>query len=201
MFVPRLRRDPGDDLVAPEVGVDERRALGDPLLDVEDRRERLVVDLDEGGRLGRGLGRLGGDGRHRVADEADAVGREDRLVLEVDAGVEREVAPGDDGAHARDRAPPSRSARRGPARAGGASGRRRRGAAAGTSGRRCTAPRRSPSRGRRRGGRPCRRTRAAVTPSPPRVRRLPGAALAPPVGAGRGPHLGRVACTASTIWR
>ena len=80
--------------------MDEGRPLGDPFLHVEDRRERLVVDRDEGGGLGGSLGRLGGDGGDRVADEADAVGREDRLVLQVDAGVEREVAPRDDGADA-----------------------------------------------------------------------------------------------------
>ena len=81
--------------------MDERRAVGDPLLDVEDRRERLVLDVDLRGRLGGELGRLGRDGGDGVADETDAVGREDGLVLQVDAGVEREVAAGGDGPHAR----------------------------------------------------------------------------------------------------
>ncbi len=81
--------------------MDERRPVGDPLFDVEDRRERLVLDLDLRGGLGRELRRLGRDGGDRVADEANPVGREDGLVLQVDAGVEREVAAGDDGPDAR----------------------------------------------------------------------------------------------------
>ena len=74
-------------------------------LEVQHRGERLVDHVDRGeGRL-RGLRRGGRDGRHRLAEVADLVAREDRLVLE-GAPVSHvgDVGGGDDGAHARQRA-------------------------------------------------------------------------------------------------
>ena len=95
-------RDPRLDRVLAHVRVDERRALLDAVEHAEHCGQGLVIDLDERGGFGGGLGRLGGDGGHRVAHEAHAVDGEDGLVLQVDAGVQREIAAGDHGAHARD---------------------------------------------------------------------------------------------------
>ena len=63
-------------LVRAELRVDERRAVLERLLDVGDRRERLVLDLDELGRvLGERAG-LGDDDGDTVALVARLVGRE-----------------------------------------------------------------------------------------------------------------------------
>jgi hypothetical protein len=66
-------------VVAPAL-VDERRARGHRGLEVGDRRERLVVDLDQGDRR---LGGLGGQRR----DARDDVGLEAHLVLREQAAV------------------------------------------------------------------------------------------------------------------
>ena len=63
-------------LVRPEVLVHERRAVLERLLDVGDRRERLVVDLDELGRVLRERTALGDDDRDAVALVAGLVDRE-----------------------------------------------------------------------------------------------------------------------------
>ena len=90
---PRLDVAPGDDdvsridrrlhvvrlelpdvaLVRLELGVDERRAVVERLLDVRDRRKRLVVDLDELGRILRERTALGDH-------DGDAVSLVPRLV-------------------------------------------------------------------------------------------------------------------------
>ena len=63
-------------------------------LHVGDRLERLVVDADALGRPPSLLGMLRGDERHRLAVVEDAVDREHRLVLELEAV---ELRPGDVG--------------------------------------------------------------------------------------------------------
>ena len=56
-----------------------RRALG-----IDDRLERLVLDLDPLGSAARLLGMLGSDKRHGLAEVADAVDREHGLVGELE---------------------------------------------------------------------------------------------------------------------
>ena len=57
---------------------------------VDERVERLVVDLDELGRVARELARLGDDRDDRLADEAHLADRE-REVLDVPAGHARDL--------------------------------------------------------------------------------------------------------------
>ena len=95
MLVPAFGSDPGNALVLAQIGVDQRCALGDARLDVEDRRQRLVIDFDQARRFSRGLGRLRRHRGHGIADVAHAVDGKYRLVLEVDAGVEGKVTPTD----------------------------------------------------------------------------------------------------------
>ena len=61
----------------------ERLLLG-RALGVDDELERLVLDLDRLGRAARLLGVLRGDERDRLAEVADAVDREHRLVRELE---------------------------------------------------------------------------------------------------------------------
>ena len=77
----------------------------DGRLGVEERLEHLVVDDDRGAAPGGGLGVVGGDGGDRLADVADDVAREHRLVGG-DQPVGRaagHVVGGDDRVHAGDR--------------------------------------------------------------------------------------------------
>ena len=67
----------------PALGVDRLHLGG--ALGIDDRVERLVLDLDLGGRAPRLLGVLGGDDRDRLAEVAHAVEREHRLVGELEA--------------------------------------------------------------------------------------------------------------------
>ncbi len=60
------------------------------LAGVDDRRQRLVVDLDELGGVARELARLGHDGHDRLADVAHLADRE-REVLDVRAGHARDL--------------------------------------------------------------------------------------------------------------
>ena len=53
-----------------------RRAVHDRRAAVDDRRQRLVVDLDQLGRFARRLGAVGDDERHRIADMAHALDRQ-----------------------------------------------------------------------------------------------------------------------------
>ena len=62
----------------------QRLQLGRPL-GVDDRIQRLVLDAHGGGGATRLLGLLRGDDRDRLAEVADAVDREHRLVAEVEA--------------------------------------------------------------------------------------------------------------------
>ena len=61
----------------------ERLLLG-RALGIDDELERLVLDDDRLGGAARLLGMLGGDERHRLAEVADAVDREHRLVGELE---------------------------------------------------------------------------------------------------------------------
>jgi hypothetical protein len=77
-------------------------------------RQRVVVDRDGGGAVGRLVGRGGRDHRHRLADEARAVGRERRPASGGETGrlearrhrcdLAREIAAGEDQSHARNAA-------------------------------------------------------------------------------------------------
>ena len=60
------------------------------LLAVEDVRQRVVLDLDELGRVAGELARPRDDGRHRLADVAHPPDGE-RVVLDVRAGRRREL--------------------------------------------------------------------------------------------------------------
>ena len=73
------------DEVRARVGVDHRDALVERVAGVGDRGQRLVVDLDELGRVAGELARLGDDDRDRVADEPGAADRE-RVVLDLVPG-------------------------------------------------------------------------------------------------------------------
>ena len=64
------------------VVVEHRRVGVLRLARVDERVERLVVDLDELGRVARELARLGDDGDDRLADVAHLADRE-RVVLDV----------------------------------------------------------------------------------------------------------------------
>jgi hypothetical protein len=79
--VAELQRDVLVDVRAVAVLVDPGLRMGERVEDGHERRERLVVDLDQPARL---LGRLlvdRRDGGHRVADHADFLGAERFLVL------------------------------------------------------------------------------------------------------------------------
>ena len=83
--------------------VDARLGRREGLLGLGDRRERLVVDVDEVERLeGRQLV-LRDDGGHGIADEADLVEAQRLLVLAhgEDPVFDRKVLPGQDEANAR----------------------------------------------------------------------------------------------------
>ena len=88
--------------------VDERRAGLQRLLDVEDRRQDLVVDLHRGdGRHGDRLG-LGDDRDDLLALEADLVDGKHRFVVRLDldqaedgVDVRRDVGVGEDADDAR----------------------------------------------------------------------------------------------------
>ena len=80
-----------------------RRAGHDRPIEVEDRFEKGRLDQDEGGRIGRGLGRLGDDERDRLAGPQDLAPGE-RLVEPVRAfGDDRQVGGGQDRDDAGDR--------------------------------------------------------------------------------------------------
>ena len=71
----------------------ERLLLERPL-HVDDRLERLVLDAHGGGRAARLLGLLGGDDRDGLAEVADALGSEHRLVGELEpVGLLRRARP------------------------------------------------------------------------------------------------------------
>ena len=76
--------------VAAGVLVDRRHAVVLRVAGVGDRVERLVLDLDELGRVARRLARLGDDGDDRLADVAHLADRE-RVVLDVRAGYRRDL--------------------------------------------------------------------------------------------------------------
>ena len=61
----------------------ERLLLG-RALGIDDELERLVLDDDRLGRAACLLGMLGGDERDRLAEVADAVDREHRLIRELE---------------------------------------------------------------------------------------------------------------------
>ncbi len=68
---------PGDRAVGAEALVDDGRGRGLRALGVQDRSERLVLDVDEVGRIARSREALGHDGDDRLTDEAHgAVGQE-----------------------------------------------------------------------------------------------------------------------------
>ena len=80
-----------------------RRAGRDRPIEVEDRFEQGRLDQDEGGRIGRGLGRLGDHERDRLAGPQDLAPGE-RLVETVRAfGDDRQVGGGQDRDDAGDR--------------------------------------------------------------------------------------------------
>ncbi len=83
------------------LGVHPRRIRGHGGFGVEHRREVPVDDLD--GLQGRLRGRrgFGGHQRHRLADAAHLVRRQDRLVLDDDAGqvLARDILRGEDRRH------------------------------------------------------------------------------------------------------
>ncbi|MCO5546661.1 hypothetical protein L7F22_000095 [Adiantum nelumboides] len=64
--------------VAALVGELQRGVVGERGLDVGDRGQRVVVDLDELGGVDGGGAALGDDQRHRLADEPHPVGRQRR---------------------------------------------------------------------------------------------------------------------------
>ncbi|MHC2233039.1 hypothetical protein ACVI8L_001378 [Bradyrhizobium diazoefficiens] len=87
--------------------VDHGRAGLERVLDVEHRRQHLVVDLDLGNRLERLALAVGNDGDDRLALVADLVDRQRRLVVlaEIDQAqqrveIDRHVGAADDPAHA-----------------------------------------------------------------------------------------------------
>ncbi len=67
---------------------------------VENRGQQLVFHVDQGGGSGGDLGVAGDHGGHLLADEADAVLREDVPVLHVEAEAIGEVLAGDHADHA-----------------------------------------------------------------------------------------------------
>ena len=69
------------------VALEPRRDVADRLLEVDDMRKQLVVDLDEGKGLGGGVLVIGRDGSDLVADEAHLLS-EDR-VLRAEGGLWR----------------------------------------------------------------------------------------------------------------
>jgi hypothetical protein len=72
------------EVVPAVVLVDHRGTLGQRLLDVEHRRQILVLDRDRrGARVGRGL-RLGHDRADRLTEVADLALGQDRLVVRGD---------------------------------------------------------------------------------------------------------------------
>ena len=78
------------DRVRRHLVVELRRSRVGRVLRVEDRLERLVVDLDELGGVAGQLAGRGGDGDHRFADVADAPDRE-RVILQVSARRRRDL--------------------------------------------------------------------------------------------------------------
>ena len=76
--------------VAAGVLVDRRHALVARVTRVGDRVDRLVLDLDELGRVARKLARLGDDGDDGLADVAHLADRE-RVVLQVRARHRRDL--------------------------------------------------------------------------------------------------------------
>ena len=66
-------------------------------LDVEDRRQLLVLDHGELGRAARRVARCRGDGEHRLADELDELRRQQRVVVatsRADVVLARDVGGG-----------------------------------------------------------------------------------------------------------
>ena len=102
---------PVEDVVvrlALDVVADDRGALVERLLGVHDRRQRLVVDLDEVERVARGVLVLGDDEGDLLALEAHLVGGEHRLDVHRQRRHPREVqrlegGTGDDRLHLRHR--------------------------------------------------------------------------------------------------
>ena len=78
------------DEVRARLGVDHRRLVVERAARVRDHGQRLVLDLDELGRVAGELARLGDDDRDRVADEPHAADGE-RVVLDLRAGRRREL--------------------------------------------------------------------------------------------------------------
>ena len=83
------------------------------LLDIEHRRQRLVVDADLRQRLVGFARAVGDDGDDRLALVAHLVDRERRLVVDAEVDerqqrvqIARHVLAADDAAHARATAPP-----------------------------------------------------------------------------------------------
>ena len=70
--------------------VDRGRAGIERVARIRDRRDRLVLDLDELRRVARELARLGDDGDDRLADVAHLAHRE-RKVLQVRSGHRRDL--------------------------------------------------------------------------------------------------------------
>ena len=90
---------------------DERRAIGQRLLRVHHRGERIVVHLDELQRVGGDVGALGDHRRDLLPLEAHLVGDEDRLRVTRQRGhpgqvVRLESLTGDDRHHAGERLRP-----------------------------------------------------------------------------------------------
>jgi hypothetical protein len=86
--------------------VDERRALGQRVVEAEHRRQLVVLDIDQLDRLPSRVQVDGGDRGHRVADVADLVDGQDRLVAKhraeprLDVRPGGEIGTGQDGHHA-----------------------------------------------------------------------------------------------------
>ena len=91
--------------VGGEAFVDERCVACECRIGRQHAAQWFVVDLDRGGRADRRRGVDGRDGRDRLADIADLVTREHRLVLD-DAAPARtgDIGTGDDRVHAGQRA-------------------------------------------------------------------------------------------------
>ena len=94
----------GETLVEVDLGVDDDALVSRRLHGVEDRRQRLVIDLDELRRPLGGLLVIGGHRGDLLSDEAHDALRQDGKVLEL-AAVKRvgDVVPRYHGADARDR--------------------------------------------------------------------------------------------------
>ncbi len=75
-----IRQRPREGHVGSEIGVRQRRSTGDGLFGISHRWQRLVVDLDQLGCVLRNVPIVRHDDGHGMADEIDAVAREDRVL-------------------------------------------------------------------------------------------------------------------------